>query len=292
MAEREGLILKGVGGFYTVWDNDVSVVCKPRGRLRLDHLRPLPGDRVRMHLLPDGSGIIDEILPRQNAFVRPPVANIETLVIVGARAVPETDPFLIDRMTALAESKGIGALICLNKVDLKPADELAEVYRAVGYPTVLLSAETGAGVDELAQFIAGKVVAFTGNSGVGKSSLLNRLRPELALRVGEVSHRGGRGRHTTRHTELLPMLGGAWAADTPGFSTFDDESLEQIRPQALRDLFPEFRPFEGACRFTGCHHIGVAGCAVLEALARGAIPASRHASYVRLYRAASERRPF
>ncbi|MDR0671180.1 MAG: ribosome small subunit-dependent GTPase A [Oscillospiraceae bacterium] len=289
MAERGRLILKGVGGFYTVWDDGTSVVCKLRGRLRLAHLRPLPGDRVRIRVLSDGSGLIDEILPRQNAFVRPPVANIETLVIVAARAEPETDPFLIDRMTALAESKGIGVLIALNKTDLKPADKLADVYRAVGYPTILLSAETGAGVDELAQFIAGKVVAFTGNSGVGKSSLLNRLRPELALQVGEVSRRGGRGRHTTRHTELLPMQGGAWAADTPGFSTFDDESLEQAQ---LRDLFPEFRPFEGACRFTGCHHIGVAGCAVLEALARGVIQPSRHASYARLYRAASERKRF
>ncbi|MDR0381525.1 MAG: ribosome small subunit-dependent GTPase A [Oscillospiraceae bacterium] len=289
MAEREGLILKGVGGFYTVWDNGTTVVCKLRGRLRLERLRPLPGDRVRLRVLPDGSGLIDEILPRQNAFARPPVANIETLVIVGAKAVPETDPFLIDRMTALAESREIGALICFNKIDIKPAGELAEVYRAVGYPTVLLSAGTGEGVDELARLIAGKVVAFTGNSGVGKSSLLNRLRPELALRVGDVSHRGGRGRHTTRHTELLPMQGGAWAADTPGFSTFDDEDLDPVR---LRDLFPEFRPFEGACRFTGCHHIGVAGCAVLEALARGVIRPSRHASYARLHRAASERKRF
>lgn len=288
MEQFEGFIVKGIGGFYTVLTGDQTVVCRPRGRFRREGVSPLPGDRVRCLRLPDGSGRLEEILPRRNHFIRPPVSNIETIVIVVSQAIPRSDTYLIDRMTALAEHKQIGVLICVNKVDLDEAGELFHIYSDVGYQTLRLSAYTGQGVPELRAAIAGQVVAFTGNSGVGKSSLLNGLCPELALETDEVSLRGGRGRHTTRYVELIDMGAGTWAADTPGFSTFDTERMDLVRADELAPLFVEFRPYLRQCRYVGCHHIGVAGCAVDAALSRGDIRASRFESYRRLYESAKE----
>lgn len=289
---REGLVIKDLGGFFTVWSPEETVTCKMRGRFHLDGVSPLPGDYVAYTRLTDGSGRVESILPRRNEFSRPLVANIDTLILVVSWAIPASDPFLIDRMTALAAYKGVDILICINKIDLESAEEWFDLYAGVGYRTLRLSAHTGEGIPELRAAMAGKVVAFTGNSGVGKSSILNVLRPELALRTAEVSLRGGRGRHTTRHVELIFMGDDSWAADTPGFSTFDVESMEKVEAATLRDLFPEFHPYEGNCRFTGCHHIGVAGCAVSDALADGRICASRFDSYRRLFETAKDRRPW
>jgi len=279
----EGLILKGVGGFYTVLpDGRGPVVCRPRGRLRLEGVKPLPGDRVSCTHLSDGTGRIDEIHPRKNVFTRPPVANMETLILVASAANPKSDPFMIDRMTVLAELHGLQVIICINKIDLQPAAALADIYRKTGYVTLCVSAETGEGIPELRAAAAGQVAAVIGHSGVGKSSLLNCLCPGSALETGEVSRRGGRGRHTTRHVELVPMGDHAWAADTPGFSSFEPERVEALSPESLKSYFREFIPYEDRCRFTGCLHLGITGCAVREAVARGDIAESRFENYKRL----------
>ena len=223
-----GRIVKALSGFYYV-DAGAGepVPCRGRGKLRHQRLSPLVGDQVDITLTQDGKGMVDAVLPRKNQFSRPAVANIEQMVIVCSGAVPVTDPFLIDRMAAMAEWKGCDPLILFNKCDLERAEELVRLYRESGFPTLQVSAETGEGMDALAAAVAGKVSAFTGNSGVGKSSILNALQPGFGLEVGEVSEKLGRGRHTTRHVELFPVAGGL-VADTPGFSSFDVEQMESI----------------------------------------------------------------
>ena len=285
----EGLILKALSGFYYVdIGRDSLVACKARGKFRHQRITPLVGDRVSITVLEDGSGMVDEILPRSNMFQRPAVANIEQLVIIASGAIPITDPFLIDRMISIAESKGCEPVICINKCDLSDAEELYETYRSVGFSTLRVSAKTGEGLEELSNAIAGKVSTFTGNSGVGKSSILNALQPGFDLQVGEVSERLGRGRHTTRHVELLRLDNGAVVADTPGFSSFDIERMELTRKDALAGTFREFHPYLDECRFAGCAHVKEKGCAVRAAVREGKIPLSRHESYVRLYEQLSQ----
>ena len=290
MSQETGVILKALSGFYYVDDGSgQTVACRARGRFRHQKVVPLVGDRARFTRLPDGSGALEEILPRKNRFQRPAVANIDQLVLVVSGATPVTDPFLIDRVTALADSKeGCDCLICINKCDLSPADALFDIYARAGFPTLRVSAATGEGVEALSAAIAGKVSAFTGNSGVGKSSLLNALEPGFGLQVGEVSQKLGRGRHTTRHVELYRLKNGAIVADTPGFSSFDTERMELLRKEELERAFREFRPYLDQCRVVGCSHRREQGCAVLAAVAAGRIPASRHESYLRLYERASE----
>lgn len=283
-----GQIIKALSGFYYVATGEgAPIPCRGRGKLRHQKVTPLVGDRVEISLTGEGAGMVDAVLPRKNQFSRPAVANIDQMVIVCSGAVPVTDPFLIDRMAAMAEWKGCRPLIVFNKCDLERADALAAVYRAAGFPTLQVSAETGEGVEALAAAIAGKVSAFTGNSGVGKSSILNALQPGFGLEVGEVSEKLGRGRHTTRHVELFPVAGG-WVADTPGFSSFDVEQMEAIPKGELASAFREFRPYLDLCRFQGCAHVKERGCAVREALKEGKIAPSRHKSYVRLYEQARE----
>jgi ribosome biogenesis GTPase len=245
------------------------------------------GDRVEISRLDDGTGMVEAILPRKNQFRRPMVANIDQMVIVASGAIPVTDPFLIDRMSAMAEWKGCEVLICFNKCDLERAEDLVSLYRGAGFPTLQVSAGTGDGISDLAAAITGKVSAFTGNSGVGKSSILNALQPGFGLQVGEVSEKLGRGRHTTRHVELFPVAGG-FVADTPGFSSFDVEQMEAIPKEALASAFREFAPYMDLCRFQGCAHVKEKGCAVREAVAEGKIALSRHKSYIRLYKQARE----
>lgn len=288
-AMAEGMIFKALSGFYYIDDNGRQVTCRARGKFRHKKVSPLVGDRVRYSLLEDGSGSVDEILPRKNEFHRPAVANIDALVIVASGAIPKTDPFLIDRVVSIAEGKGCESIICFNKCDLDRADNLFEIYRQAGFHVLQISAETGEGIAVLSDLIAGKVCAFTGNSGVGKSSILNALEPNFGIEVGEVSHKLGRGRHTTRHVELFRMKNGAVVADTPGFSAFDVEEDEQIgRKETLAATFREFSPYINDCFFTGCSHRKEKGCSLLAALKEGKIAPSRHESYVRLYNQAEQ----
>ncbi len=287
-----GTILKSLSGFYYV---DIGagepVTCRGRGRLRHQRVTPLVGDRVEITLLPDGTGAVDEILPRKNEFSRPMVANIDQMILIASGAVPVTDPFLLDRMITIAEAKGCEPIVCFNKCDLAPADELAAVYRKAGFRVFQVSAETGEGIENLGSELTDKVSAFTGNSGVGKSSILNALAPEFALQVGEVSQRLGRGRHTTRHVELFRLRGGL-AADTPGFSAFDVDRMEQIPKEELASAFREFAPYMDQCRFIGCAHGKEKGCAVRAAVEAGQIARSRYDSYLRLYQQAKEQEPW
>ncbi len=284
----EGVIIKALSGFYYVDDRSDVYACRGRGKHRYEKVTPLVGDRVEFTPLDNGQGALDQILPRKNRFFRPAVANIDLLVIIASMAIPRTDPFLSDRVVTIAEGNGCDSVICVNKCDLEPGDELADIYRAAGFQTVLISAETGEGIGRLKEIISGKVCAFTGNSGVGKSSILNALEPDFSLPVGEVSKSLGRGRHTTRHVELFRLSCGALAADTPGFSSFDADKMELCRKEQLQYRFREFAPYLDKCRFQDCAHIKEKGCAVLAAVKEGKIPLSRHQSYVRLYEQASE----
>ena len=279
----EGRIQKALSGFYYVDTGTEILTCRARGKFRKEGISPLVGDRVEVRELGGGEGFVEAILPRKNAFARPAVANIDQLVVIASGAIPKTDPFLIDRVVAIAALKGCDVIILLNKCDLNSADDLYEIYRAAGFQTLRVSAQTGEGLDELVPLIRGKLSAFTGNSGVGKSSILNALDPEFHLQVGEVSDALGRGRHTTRHVELYHLACGAEVVDSPGFSSFETEELNLELKHHLPETFREFRPYLNDCRFVGCSHTKEKGCAVLEAVRRGGIQKSRHASYLRLY---------
>lgn len=281
--------MRALSGFYTVRADAGLIECRARGRFRRDGLTPLVGDRVRVAQNPDGSGAIDEILPRKNAFDRPAMANVDYLVMLLSAALPVTDPYLADRITVRCEKNRCGVLLAVNKCDLDPGDGLREIYESTGYGVFPVSAKTGEGVDALRDAIKGKICCFTGNSGVGKSSLINALAPGLAIPTGEVSRKLGRGRHTTRHVELFDIGGGTLLGDTPGFASFGDEAQPPILPEELAGLFPEFGPYLGGCRFDDCTHRAEPDCALREAAERGAIHPSRYASYLRLYEEAAKR---
>ena len=279
----EGRIVKALSGFYYVEAGEAQVTCRARGKFRHTGESPLVGDMVRYTLTGAGEGVIDAILPRRNRFSRPPIANIDQMVIVASGAVPVTDPFLIDRMTAIAVNAGAQVLICVNKADENRAGELMDTYKKAGFRATLTSAVTGEGLDDLKNELQGRFSVFTGNSGVGKSSILNAICPALMIPTGEVSQKLGRGRHTTRHVEIFRTPGGAMIADTPGFAAFDLESSELTDPEKLQYAFPDFAPYVDKCRFVGCSHTRERGCAVLEALEAGKISPTRHKSYARLY---------
>ena len=287
----EGRIIRALSGFYDVLTEEGTVRCRARGRFRKDGVSPLVGDVVTMRQEESGEGYVIDILPRKNRFVRPAVANVDMLVLLAANVNPVTDPFLVDRVAVIAEHAGCGVAVCINKCDLDRGDALCEAFsRNTGYPVLRTSAETGEGVDALMTLIRGKTVAFTGNSGVGKSSLLNRIAPGLSIPVGEVSDRLGRGRHTTRHIEFYDAGEGTLIADTPGFSSFDLTQMRPIAKEELQNCFPEFRPWLGGCRFDDCAHLKEPGCAVLEALRNGEIAPSRHESYRKLYEISAQYR--
>ena len=278
-----GRIEKALSGFYYVNTGAETLQCRARGKFRREGVSPLVGDRVEVRELGGGEGFVEAIEERRNVFSRPAAANIDQLVILASAAIPVTEPYLIDRIASIAALKGCDVLLCLNKYDLDPAEELYGIYSRSAIPVLRISAETGEGLDALRQAIAGKLNAFTGNSGVGKSSVLNALLPELHLPVGEVSKALGRGRHTTRHVELFPMGGDTYVIDTPGFSSFDTEEMDLELKEHLPETFPEFAPYVNDCRFTGCTHTKEKGCRVLQAVKDGDIPASRHRSYLRLF---------
>ena len=279
----EGRILKALSGFYYVDTGSEVLQCRARGKFRKEGVSPLVGDRVEVQELGNGEGVVDKLLPRRNYFNRPAVANIDQLVVIASAAIPKTDPFLIDRVAALAALKDCEVVVLLNKCDLDRADELYEIYRKAGFQTLRVSAETGEGLEELKEIIRGKLSAFTGNSGVGKSSILNALDPEFRLNVGEISDALGRGRHTTRHVELFQLSCGAEIIDTPGFSSFESEELSLELKRRLPETFREFAPYLDDCRFVGCSHTKEKGCAVLEAMKQGRIQKCRHESYLRLH---------
>ena len=278
-----GRIEKALSGFYYVNTGRETLQCRARGKFRKEGLSPLVGDWVQVRELGGGEGFVEAVETRRNVFSRPAAANIDQLVILASAAVPVTEPYLIDRIAAIAALKGCDVLVCLNKCDLDPAEGLYGIYSRSAIPVLRISAETGEGLDALRRAIAGKLNAFTGNSGVGKSSVLNALVPGLQLPVGEVSKALGRGRHTTRHVELFPLGGGTYVTDTPGFSSFDTEEMDLELKEHLPETFPEFAPYVGECRFTGCTHTKEKGCRVLQAVKDGDIPVSRHKSYLRLF---------
>lgn len=286
--EKNGRIVKALSGFYYVQTTDGRrIECRARGVFRKERITPLVGDEVRISA-ERGKGMVEEILPRRNSFVRPAVSNLDALVILASEANPVTDPFLIDRVAAIAGDRNVPVLLCINKVDLNAAETLIGIYRRAGFAVFPTSAETGEGIDALYEAIRGKTVAFTGNSGVGKSSILNRMDPDFSVKTGEVSEKLGRGRHTTRHVELYCMPDGTCVIDTPGFSSFDTDQMEPILKENLQYAFPDFAPYLGSCRYHDCAHIREPDCAVLAALKDGKIEPTRHASYVRLYESAKE----
>jgi len=281
---REGRIQKALSGFYYVNTGDEILTCRARGKFRKLGISPLVGDKVTVRELGNGEGFLEEILPRRNAFSRPAVANIDQLVVIASGAIPKTDPFLIDRVAAIAALKNCDVILLLNKCDLDPADDLFAIYQAAGFQILRVSAETGEGLDDLKPLLTGKFSAFTGNSGVGKSSILNALEPTFAIQVGEVSNALGRGRHTTRHVELFHLTScGAEVVDTPGFSSFEAEELNLEMKHHLPETFIDFAPYRDECRFVGCSHTKEKGCEVLRAVKAGELQRSRHMSYLRLY---------
>ena len=288
MAEkRTGRILRSLSGFYDVQTPEGLVTCRARGILRKEGNSPLTGDMVSI-TLEKGKGMVESIAPRRNSFVRPAVANVDTLVVFAANVNPVTEPFLIDRVAAIAGDQNVEVVLCVNKCDLDPAIDLVRIYEKAGFTVICTSAETGEGVEALRSILNGKLTAFTGNSGVGKSSILNRMCPELQLPVGEVSEKLGRGRHTTRHVELYSLGEDTYVADTPGFSSFDTDQMDIILKENLQYAFPDFGPYTGKCRFDDCSHRREPGCAVRAALEAGEIEPTRYDSYLKLYEKASQ----
>jgi ribosome biogenesis GTPase len=277
-----GRLIRSVSGFYTIrTDDNGDFICKARGLFRLKGISPLAGDFVTIQVQPDGSGIITDVEERRNELVRPPVCNIDKLVLLISEALPRTDPVIIDKMTAFAAYRSIDVVLLLNKTDLEPGDKLFEIYLAAGFPILKISALTGEGLDGIWPLIKDKCVALAGNSGVGKSALLNALEGGAPRPTGEVSERLGRGRHTTRHVELYSLPYNVLAADTPGFAALD--TVEPIPAAELAGCFTDFRPYLDGCRFNGClHGEGQTDCAVRDALLAGKIHSSRYESYVRL----------
>ena len=282
----EGIIYKAMSGFYYVKSTEGTVECKARGRFRLDKNTPLVGDNVIYSPTEPGKGILTELKSRRNEFIRPPLANIDMMVIFASAAIPVTDTFLIDRMVVIATKNDCEPVICINKIDLDTADELYSIYQKSGFSTVRMSAITGEGLEDLLEVIHSKTCAFTGNSGVGKSSVLNAIDNDFKILVGDISKKLNRGRHTTRHVELYELECGAFVADTPGFSAFDTGHI--AKKEDLGYLFRDFVPYLGNCRFLDCAHIKEPDCAITEALNNGDIQKSRYDSYLRLYKQEKE----
>lgn len=287
-SSKNGLILQGIGGFYYIEAADGVYECRARGSLRKLGVTPLAGDHVRITVQEDNKGVLEEVLERKNSLIRPPVANLDALVLIISMTDPEPSLAMIDRMLAVAEHKGMEPILVFNKIDLRSSQELETLYRAAGFCVLSVCATEPETVEPLRKLLDGKTCAFAGNSGAGKSSVLNVLDPSLALAVGETSKKLGRGRHTTRSACLYPQAGGGYIADTPGFSSLDAQRLEHIDKEELASCFREFEPYLSGCRFTSCSHTVEKGCRICEAVANGQIARSRHESYVALYTEAKE----
>lgn len=278
-----GIIIKGIGGFYYVEAADGIVYeCKARGVFRKEKITPLAGDRVEITVESNNKNSIDKILERRNFFKRPPIANVDTLVIVSSVCDPRPNLLIIDRLTAVASYKNVEPIIVFTKDDLQSANEFVKIYTNAGFKTFAVSNETGEGIEKVKSIIDGGITVFTGNSGVGKSSLINRMYPDFCLETGEISRKLGRGRHTTRHVELF-KVGCGYIADTPGFSSLDFETNDLIKKDELAFCFPDFAYYIGSCRFSTCAHVNDKGCSLVEAVKSGDVERTRHESYVTMY---------
>ncbi|MBR4282569.1 MAG: ribosome small subunit-dependent GTPase A [Clostridia bacterium] len=284
---KTGIIIKGISGFYYVESENTVYECKARGIFRKEGITPLAGDRVKISIGANGKGWVEEISPRTSYLERPPVANVDRIFVVVSAADPSPSPIVIDRLVAIAEDKEIEPVIVFNKTDLANVDEYINIYKSAGFETYSVCCNTGEGVDALKNVLVDKINVFAGNSGVGKSSLLNLILPQYELKTGEISQKLGRGRHTTRHVELLKLENGGYVADTPGFASIDMEK-QWIYKENLQFAFREFAPYIGECKFTSCSHTGEKGCAIGEAVEKGIISKSRHQNYITLYREMDE----
>ena len=279
----KGLLCKAIAGFYYVHNDDGVFECKARVNFRKDGISPLVGDTVEITVGADGKGVIEKIYPRKNCLIRPAIANIDKLFIVSSFSTPAPNLFIIDRITALSCFHSITPIIVFNKCDLGDFTEYRQIYEKSGFKTLVVSAESGEGIQPLKDELKNCVSAFTGNSGVGKSSLLNLLFENLKLATGEVSNKLGRGRHTTRHIELFKHEFGGYVADTPGFSSLDSQLDTLEFKENLISCFPDLVKFSYECRFTDCSHICEMGCGVCQAVMDGKLQKSRHQSYCSLY---------
>ncbi len=279
----QGVILKGIGGFYYIDTEEGIIECKARGNFRHKDVSPIVGDSVIIEVSPDKTGYIKEILPRKNKLIRPAIANIDMLVIVVSEAPPKTDTFLIDKVCAIAENNDIEVCIFINKIDVNEGLNLYEIYKKAGFEVIQGSATENRGIDELKEVIHGKISTFTGNSAVGKSSILNQINVGFDLKTGGLSEKIGRGKHTTRHVELFKISEETLVADTPGFSSFDTLQMDLVLKDRLQYTFKDFHDYLGECKFTSCTHTKEKGCAILKAVEEGKVSNSRHENYVKLY---------
>lgn len=288
LPKAEGLIIKATGGFYYILSGKTVYECRARGVFRKNETSPLVGDRVTISVLPNEKGYIHEIRERKNSLVRPPLANLDQLVMVISVAEPAPNLLVMDKLIAVAEMQGVEPVIVFTKTDLADPKQYSEIYRKAGFRVYEVCALEHRGTDEVLEMLKGKISAFCGNSGAGKSSLLNDIFPELGLSTAEISKKLGRGRHTTRHTELFELPGGGWVADTPGFSAIEMERIGVIKKDELQYCFREFEPYILKCRFTGCSHVSEKGCAILDAVRNEIIPESRHKNYCAMYEEAKQ----
>jgi len=279
---KDGVIIKGIGGFYYVEADGEIYECKARGSFRKERITPLAGDKVQILLDENGYNSIEKIYERKNYFNRPPIANIDNLVIVVSTCEPNPNYLIIDRLTAVAYFKNVNPVIVFTKDDISDATELINTYNQTGIPVFAVSNKNEENLDKLKELLNGSVSAFTGNSGVGKSTLLNRLYPQLSLETGEISQKLGRGRHTTRQVELFKTESG-YIADTPGFASLNFETNDIILKDELAYCFPEFEEYLGECKFISCSHTGDKGCKIKQAVDSGLINKSRYNSYTELY---------
>lgn len=281
-----GYIVKGIGGFYYVKTPDGIVECKPRGIFRKQKITPVAGDEVTLET-ENGAAVIAQIAPRKNVFVRPPVANLDVLFLVASTTQPTPSTLVLDKLSAIAVDKGVQPVVVCTKSDLAEADFLANAYAKSTLPFIRIDYESGAGLDEVKQWIKSRLCAFCGNSGVGKSTLLNALLPDAARETSAISQKLGRGRHTTREVTIFEAYGGR-IADTPGFASLEANRAGFIPKENLEHTFPEFGPYLGQCQFTGCSHRSEKGCAVRAALEEGKLSDTRYQSYLTMYEEASQ----
>lgn len=287
--KKTGLLVKALGGFYYVEAGDSLYECRARGIFRKNEISPLVGDQVVIETEDGQKGVVDQILDRKNQIVRPPLANLDQIFIVASICEPLPNTMVIDKFIAMSEHKGIEPIIIVTKNDLDSTEGLEKIYSDAGFIVKSVNDRDTVFIPEIKELLRGKISAFTGNTGVGKSSFLNALYPDFQIKTAHISQKLGRGKHTTRHVELYKLEDiDAYVADTPGFSTMDIARYDVILKDELQYCFREFEPYVQECQFTGCSHTVEKGCAVLDALHQGIIGKSRHESYLNLYQEAKQ----